>query len=135
MKKTLAIVLILMSGFLYTISTANAVIDTAAENAKLDTTANNTPPVVKLDNPIKVNSINALLLSIVDLAIFLGSIVAVLMFVYIGFKFVMAQGNESELKEAKDWFMYAVIGTAILISSKVVVEVVQNTLKSTGLVN
>lgn len=92
-------------------------------------------PIIKLDNPIKAKSIQDLLFSLVDFAIFLGSIVAVFMFMYIGFKFVAAQGNESEIKSAKEWFTYAVIGTAILLSSKVIVEVMKNTLIDTGLVN
>lgn len=91
--------------------------------------------IIKLDNPIKAKSIQDLLFSLVDFAIFLGSIVAVFMFMYIGFKFVAARGNESEIKSAKEWFTYAVIGTAILLSSKVIVEVMKNTLIDTGLVN
>jgi len=139
MKKILLMTLILISGFAFNLSVINAQPaqpdGSVAPTQPRDGSAGNRPAVVKLDNPIKVNSISALLLSLVDLAIFLGSIVAVLMFVYIGFKFVMAQGNESELKEAKAWFMYAVIGTALLVSSKVIVSVVQNTLVNAGLVN
>jgi hypothetical protein len=135
MKKILVIAILLISGFVYSFPITNAAIDTTANKGNLDTTANKTPVVVKLDNPIKVNSISDLLLTLVDLAIYLGSIVAVLMFIYIGFKFVMAQGNDSAISEAKEWFMYAVIGTALLISSKVVVEVVKTTLISAGLVS
>jgi len=104
-------------------------------NGTPDVTAKSVPKIVKLDNPIAAKNISELLLSLVSLAISLGSIVAVLMFIYIGFKFIMAQGSDSELKEAKQWFLYAVIGTALLVGSKVVVEVVKNTVLSTGLVN
>lgn len=108
---------------------------TAKTQVDADPTAKPKPtPIVKLDNPIKANNIQTLLFTIVDLAIFLGSIIAVLMFVYVGFKFIMAQGNDSKITEAKEWFTYAVIGTAILISSKVIVEVVKNTLVSAGVV-
>ena len=95
---------------------------------------NNTNPV-KLTNPLKVGDIQALLLSIVDLAIFIGAIFAIFMFFWVGFKFVMARGNENELKKAKEMFLYIVIGTAILISSKVIVEVVKNTFIASGLVD
>jgi hypothetical protein len=104
-------------------------------NGVSDVTVTSVPKTVKLDNPIAAKNITELLLSLVDLAISLGSIVAVLMFIYIGFKFIMAQGSESDIKDAKQWFLYAVIGTALLVSSKVVVEVVKNTIISTGLVN
>lgn len=93
-----------------------------------------TAPLKKLPNPIEANNIQTLLLTVVDIAIAIGSMIATVMFLWIGFKFVMARGNQSELKEAKEWFMYAVIGTAILISSKIIVEVIQTTLVNTGVV-
>jgi hypothetical protein len=94
-----------------------------------------TEPLPALQNPLKAKNVTDLLFSLVDILIFLGVIVAVFMFVFIGFKFVMAQGNSDALKEARQWFLYAVIGTAILISSKVIVEGIKNTLTSAGVVN
>ena len=92
-------------------------------------------PPTKLDNPINANNVKELLLSMVDLAIFLGSIIAIFVFIWVGFTFVMAQGKEAEITKAKDWFLYAVIGTAMLISSKIIVSVLQNTLISAGVVD
>jgi hypothetical protein len=92
-------------------------------------------PISTFQNPIHANNVTELLNTVVDIAINIGAIIAVIMFIVIGFKFVLAQGNETELKTAKEWFMYAVIGTAILISSKVIVEVVKSTLISAGVVN
>lgn len=88
----------------------------------------------RLDNPIQSNDLKSLLASLVDLAIVLGTIVAVLMFIWIGFQFVTAQGDEGKIKDAKEWFTYAVIGTAILIGSKVILEVIKSTLIDSGLV-
>lgn len=91
--------------------------------------------IVPLQNPLNnINSVTDLLYKFVDLAIFLGVIFAVFMFFWIGFKFVMARGNSTELEEARKWFFYAVIGTAILISSKVIVEVMKRTLTNAGVV-
>ncbi len=90
---------------------------------------------VKLDNPIKANNIQDLLFSVVDILIFIGAIVAVFVFIWVGFQLIMAQGNESALKEAKGYFLSAVIGTAILISSKLIVVVIKNTLISSGVVD
>jgi len=100
----------------------------------------NNPPVVKskptfLQNPIESKNVQEILYLAVDLAVFIGTIIAVLMFIWIGFKFVLAQGDPAGLQKAKKWFLYAVIGTAVLISSKVIVEVVKNTLISAGVVN
>lgn len=91
-------------------------------------------PTVKLDSPIKAKSIQTLLFQMVDLAIFIGAILAVFMFIWIGFKFVMARGGDG-VKEAKEWFLWAVVGVAVLMSSKVIVEVMKNTLIATGVVD
>lgn len=91
-------------------------------------------PTVKLDSPIKAKSIQTLLFQMVDLAIFIGAILAVFMFIWIGFKFVMARGGDG-VKEAKEWFLWAVVGAAVLMSSKVIVEVMKNTLIATGVVD
>jgi hypothetical protein len=115
--------------------------------AQADDSVTNKPPVPDtvtksagstgfstLKNPLQASSIEKLLFSFVDILIFIGVIVAVFVFIFIGFKLVMAQGNEDALKEAKQWFLYAVIGTAILIGSKMIVSVIENTLVSSGLV-
>ncbi|MDP3962514.1 MAG: pilin [bacterium] len=88
-----------------------------------------------LQNPLKAKSVEQVLTTVVDLAIFIGVIFAVLMFIWIGFKFILARGNQTALKEAREWFLWAVIGTAVLISAKVIVEVVKNTFISAGVVN
>jgi|GEM_PF-1582283 len=93
------------------------------------------PTVLYLQNPLKAKNVEQALTTLVDFAIFIGIILAVFMFIFIGFKFVFAQGNETALKEARKWFFYAVVGTAILISSRVLVEVIQNTATSAGIVN
>ncbi len=107
-------------------------IDTTTPKAAV--TATSKSPI-KLDNPIKANNIQQLLFQVVDIMIFIGAIVAVFAFIWIGFKLILAQGNESALKEAKEYFLAAVIGTAILIGSKVIVEVMKNTLVSAGVVD
>jgi hypothetical protein len=92
-------------------------------------------PIEKLKNPIQSDDVKTLLAYIVNLAIYLGSIIAVLMFIWIGFQFVIAQGNESKVTDAKEWFKWAVIGTALLIGSKVILEIIKTTLIDSGLVN
>jgi hypothetical protein len=109
--------------------------NTPASSATPSATPTASKPIPFLTNPIKVNNVQSAIYLFVDLAIFVGSILAVLAFIVVGFKFVMAQGNDSKLSEAKQWFLYAVIGTAILIGSKVIVEVIKSTLISTGVVN
>ncbi len=111
-----------------------SIVNTESSQDITDTTPKNSV-FPTLQNPLKAKDLNSLLLTIVDLAVVIGVIMAVLVFIFIGFKFVMAQGNETKLKQAKEWFLYAVIGTAILISAKLIVSVVQNTLISAGVVD
>lgn len=135
MKKILIISgLILLSAFSFT----NKVFAGASANTGGGAEANTTPSpqvISSLQNPLQATSITGIIEKIVDLIIFLGIIAAVFMFVFIGFKFVWAQGDSSALKEARQWFLYAVIGTAILISSKVIVEVIKGTFVSSGVVD
>lgn len=98
-------------------------------------TTTDTTSLKKLENPLKVNSIQGVIYLAVDLAIYVGVIFAILAIIFIGFKFVMAQGKPDEIKEAKMWFFYVIIGLAVLISSKVIVEIVKTTFVNSGLVD
>lgn len=60
----------------------------------------------------------------------IGGILVVLAFIYSGFKFVMAQGNDGELKTAKAALTYTAIGAAILLGAKVLTTVIANTVNS-----
>lgn len=88
--------------------------------------------LVPLINPLKVNSVEEIVLLIVDIAVYLGISFSILAIIYVGFKFVMAQGNPTKIEEAKEWFFYIIIGLAILISSRVIVEIIRNTLVKSG---
>lgn len=112
--------------------------DTTGSAPPPDTTGSapaKTTPIPALQNPLRAKSVTDLLFTVVDLMIFLGVIVAVFMFVFIGFKYVLAQGNATKIAEIHKWFLYAAVGTAVLISSKVIVEVIKNTFISAGIVN
>lgn len=94
-----------------------------------------TQPTQKLQNPLKVDSISAVILLVVDIMVYVGVSFAILAIIFVGFKFVMAQGNPAEITKAKEWFLYIIIGLAVLISSKVIVEIVKNTLIKSGVVD
>lgn len=91
--------------------------------------------ITKLENPLKVNSVQQVIYLAVDIATYAGVAFAILALIYVGFKFVLAQGSEDKLKEAKAWFLYIIVGLAILISAKVIVEIVKNTLSDAGVVD
>ena len=85
-------------------------------------------------NPLKSSSLTQLLTSAVNIAIPIGAVIAVIMYVYVGFKFIFAQGKSEKINEAWDWFIWVTVGTAILIGAKVIVTVIESTLTSAGLV-
>ncbi|MDE2188601.1 MAG: hypothetical protein KGJ35_02640 [Patescibacteria group bacterium] len=86
-------------------------------------------------NPLQSVSITGLLNNAVDIAIAVGAVVSVIMFIYAGFRFIFAQGKPDEISKTWKLFMYVAIGTAVLIGAKVIVSVITGTLTSTGLVN
>jgi hypothetical protein len=84
-----------------------------------------------IQNPLGTNSVQGLLLKIMDLVVKVGSIIVVFFIIYSGYKFVTARGNESEVTKAKDIFWATIIGGAILLGADVIANVVVNTVKTT----
>lgn len=85
-------------------------------------------PTPKLANPLKTDSVKSLLMLIVDLAMDIGIIIAILMIIYSGFKFILAQGNPEAIKDARNLLFAVIIGLAVLIAAKTIVSIIQNTL-------
>lgn len=91
-------------------------------------------PANTLCNPLKVGSIQDLLYLIVNIATYIGVILAVLALIWVGFRFIAAQGNPEKIKEAREFFYAVVIGIAILIGASTIVNIVKNTLTTAGVV-
>ena len=85
-------------------------------------------------NPLKATSVTAVLTDVVNIAIPIGAVIAVIMFVYVGFKFIFAQGKPEKITDAWKWFAYVAIGTAILLGAKVIITIMESTLTSAGVV-
>lgn len=100
-----------------------------------DKSSTQTQTFTKLQNPLEADDIQEVIFLAVDIAMYVGGAFAILAIIFVGFKFVFAQGNATELTEAKKWLLYIIIGLAILISAKVIVEVVKNTLVKSGVVD
>jgi hypothetical protein len=69
---------------------------------------------------------------IIDAAIKLGAVLAVIAMIYAGFLFVTAQGDEGKIETAKKVLLYTVIGIAILLGARALSEIVANTVTSVG---
>ena len=84
----------------------------------------------RLDNPFGGgDSLFSLLRAIIDgIVLPIGGVLAVLAFVYAGFLYVTAQGNESKLKTAHKALLYTSVRTAVLLGSWVIAKVIENTI-------
>ncbi len=87
-----------------------------------------------LVNPLQANTIQELIFFVIDLAMNVGVVIAVIMIIYAGFNFIMARGSPTELVKARSFFYGVIIGLAVLIASKVIVQIIQNTLISAQVV-
>lgn len=87
-----------------------------------------------IDNPFSGgNSLFVLMKTIINKVILpIGGVLAVLAFIYSGFLYVMAQGNESKIKEAHKALLYTSVGTAVLLGSWVLATVICNTIAGLG---
>jgi hypothetical protein len=83
-----------------------------------------------LTNPLKDSDLVSLLNDLLNFAITIGGIAIVLMLVFVGFKFVAAQGNDSKLTEARTMLFWTVVGALILLGAKAIEAGVQATVQS-----
>lgn len=73
---------------------------------------------VTLINPLQGGgTLESFLNSILAFAIRIGTIAVILMLVYVGYKFVVAQGAPGKIEEAKKMLLYTVIGALILLGA------------------
>jgi SNF family Na+-dependent transporter len=91
---------------------------------------------VTIKNPFSgANSLFDLLKKVVnDILLPIGGVLAVLAFIYSGFLYVTAQGNETKLATAHKALLYTAIGTAVLLGSWVLANVICNTIGKLGVI-
>ena len=73
---------------------------------------------ITLINPLQGGgTLESFLNSILALVIRIGTIAVILMLVYIGYLFVVAQGNAGKIEEARKALLWTVIGALILLGA------------------
>lgn len=88
---------------------------------------------VTLINPLKSGtSLTSFLNNILDFVIYVGSIIVILMLVFVGFKFVVAQGKDAALVEARKMLLWTIIGALVLLGAKAISAGILATVQSLG---
>lgn len=90
-----------------------------------------------LQNPLssRFNSVGGIVEGGLEIVSYIAVLFAVLMIIWVGLQFVLAQGKPQRLSELKSWLLWIVIGVAVVIGARIIVSVVINTLEATGTVN
>jgi hypothetical protein len=78
-------------------------------------------------------TLTGFILRVINIALALAGLIAVLFLIIGGFRYITAGGNEDAAGSAKKIILNAVIGIIVIILSFVVVRVVSNTLTTTNL--
>lgn len=81
-----------------------------------------------IPNPIAYCDFPALLCAVTNAVRDIGIVFAVLAIVIIGFKFLQASaaGNEAGIKDARKYFLWVLIGTAVVVGASVIAGAVIN---------
>lgn len=85
-----------------------------------------------IGNPIGTDSIQGLVSAILDVIVAIGTPIAVVFLIFSGFKFVFARGNSSKLTEARETFIWTIVGIVILLGARLLSEVVKGTVEQLG---
>lgn len=81
-----------------------------------------------LTNPLNsIDSLPALLDMVLKAVVQIGTILLTLALVYVGFLFVMAQGNEEKISNAKNALLWTIIGGLILLGASAIGAVIGST--------
>ncbi len=83
-----------------------------------------------LSNPLKAQTITEFLVNILDILLTLALPVIVFFIIYGGFKLVTAQGEPGKITDARKAITWAVIGGVVVLASKLILEIIQNTVSA-----
>jgi hypothetical protein len=88
-------------------------------------------PGTTLMNPLRGGAtLQSFLASILAFVVRIGAIIVVLMLVYVGYLFVVAQGSDSKLSEAKKALLWTLIGALVLLGAQAIANGIQATVQA-----
>lgn len=129
MKNKFALVLALIFVMFFVVISLHP-IKISAQSIGESTNVNNTNnTTITLHNPLgnRIDNLPAFIYMILGIVFRIGAVLSVLALMYVGFMFVKARGDPTELETARNAFLYTVIGIAVLLSGVLIASVIQNT--------
>lgn len=85
---------------------------------------------IKLNNPLKVDTIQDAVKLFVNGVVRLAIPVLVLFYIWAGISFIFARGNPEKIKRAKDMFFYTIIGTLLILGAWAITNAIIGTINS-----
>lgn len=85
-----------------------------------------------LDNPLGFDTLYDFLVAILDVVIYIAFPALILFFVWIGFKFLMAQGEPKEIQKAREYFLWALVGALLVLGARVLADAIRATVEELG---
>ena len=82
-----------------------------------------------LRNPLQAPDLATLLSEILGYVVKIGSIFLVLMLVFVGFQFVMAQGNPEKVQSARSSLLWTAVGGLLLLGAQAIAMVIASTVQ------
>lgn len=105
-------------------------VEGGSTHTQTTTTKPNLNIAFHLDNPLKgADSVDSFFQKVLRMIVYLLTPIIVIMFIYSGLRFVMAQGNEEQLATAKKALLYAIIGAAIIIGAEALSRAIGETIR------
>ena len=86
----------------------------------------NEPPS-GLRNPLGNITFTGFINLLLDLIVRIATPVIILMIIFTGFKFVIAQGNSEKLNEAKRMFLWTMVGAMVIFGARAIIALVTGT--------
>ena len=77
---------------------------------------------IKLSNPLKTTSVSVLIGNVIDAVLGIVGSLALVMFIYGGFTWMTASGNEQSVTKGKNILMWAAVGLAVIFLSYALVK-------------
>lgn len=102
-----------------------------SNNNSVNSGNNSTCVSGKLCNPLEKtagNDIFKLVSVILDLLLTIASIAIVVYIIWLGAQYVLARGNTDKIKELHGTLMWTIIGTILIFSAKLIMEIMQRTI-------